>query len=1030
MRKKVQSIKHVRSQNYENPKIPKNPKTPLIKQIMSQRQINPQEIYHDVDEINNFVNDENFLFKMAKKRKFSDKEKNERNEEQNIKKINEMIKMNFLKKDREIKKHKRKDTLEIEHIGEAGLEGIMDFNFEENLDFENFQDIGKKEILGNDLNFGKVKNEDFGYDFGVEGKKEIILDNFVGGKNNLGFEGNNLDFGQIDRLSFEEDFDNGCNVGEERDLKENFDKNGKNRDNLNFDNNESNKNNLIIDKLNYQFLNLENDKDINDIEILKKNNFENNSLDIENFGDMSGLTQEISDLDKSDNNLEIKKELKNFEKNITDVKLDENNLKIKNLEKENLNKNIDYKKDDNLKNKNNFGTEIENNISNFEKDNLNSKKIDNLNNNIKNENLKQKNKLEKIEKEENKIKNIEEEIQKKNILNKKNSFENFEDKNLKLEIEKKSKKEVEFESEIYKKKVTFNLDSGINSFKKNSVSSLKKNNFELEKFSDYINSQEKISLMKSIKKNLILNSKRNSMNKLPAFIDLNIEKEFAKINSKKDFLDFGTKEIEILSFRENLKIEKKIEKEENIKIRNKKIEEIRKAFKKDHKTNLTNYHLILDQKEKKIDEFSFYNKSVKNDKSEISEFCKSKMSNFEKENNKRNLSTKDLEIFLPLTESRQSEFFESVVSDNFDDIIEEIIEKEEKGISKEEINKKKEKINQKKKSIRFSKKIFPNDSFGPNKNFLQEKIEIMRNKNFKHLDNEFQDGTLEMPKMVLFETEDENISGIEKRKSSFKEEIGSVELEKLGKFIKIEKKVVYEEREVKKENLVEGREFFDIEKFDVELDRQIGKEFEEDFGGNLEDLDGEKDIKFGKNKDFGKKIGDCFEKGKLIKTDFIKNERKIDHNIIKRKKTLSSLEGEEISKKDKIILAKKNSESSFIIDLEKINKDEKIKLILNYKKSLILKMNKVFENNNFTNDSQISLFEIQKEMKNIINLKFLIFENNLKNGEIEKIIKIQRFFKKIICLTILRKIISQNKFFVNESTINGSFFYHPELIKK
>ena len=765
-------------------------------------------------------------------------------------------------------------------------------------------------------------------------------------------------------------------------------------------------------------------------------------------GGFNGLDENIKGFDKNDinetsGNLEYNKDFRiDFNLNNSfedDIKVDLGLNEISNKSKDLKLENEDYLK--------------KNNFNDFEK--VKKEKINNLTDIIDNSKKKNLNNIKILKsKEEN--------------SNEKINAKNF-DKNIDL-ISDNNLDETKdrVNSDIYKrKKISFNVNSEIESIKnnkKNSITSINKNNYDSKLSHEKENSENKGFLMMNIRKNLINNSKKNSVKvNLPSFVGINIDEEFAKKNSENlEELDSQnlnkSKDIMLLSFRENLKIEKKIKKEENDIIRKNRINKIQKSFKQDHKKNLTNYHLTLEVKEKKIDEFSFYNPSAKNvainensgilslmnENEKKNDFEKLKFSSFLKNNgnskeidninnsemlysnikrdsqiseNKfegKNRSTKDLEIFLPLTESRQSDFFESVVSDNFDDIIEDIIDKEEKGMDKEEIYIKKEK---KKKSERFSKHFFSQNSFGPN-NALKERISILKNKNFTHLDNEFDDGTLDISHLLISKKNNKKKSrnnnldiGLFKRRSTYIEEIDSDEYDELAKCMIIKKKTIHYQKEVKNESLRNTKDSFKYKNINIGIEKQIGKEFKDEF------------------------------KKENFKNKNENEEEEIIKSIIKKKKfkktvTCSSSDLEENIKKNNIKkekekkIFKNSSQKSFIIDLDKINKEEKIKLVLDYKKTLIKKMNKIFENNSFINDSQIALFEIQREMGNIVNLKFLIYENNLKKGEIEKIIQIQRYFRKIIYKRIIKKISKQNNYFKVQSKKRGSYFYTHCVILK
>ena len=135
----------------------------------------------------------------------------------------------------------------------------------------------------------------------------------------------------------------------------------------------------------------------------------------------------------------------------------------------------------------------------------------------------------------------------------------------------------------------------------------------------------------------------------------------------------------------------------------------------------------------------------------------------------------------------------------------------------------------------------------------------------------------------------------------------------------------------------------------------------------------------------------------------------------------------EVNLKNYRFSKRKTSFLKNIINLEKKKKKEESLEEMwaiykkNYSNSLIDKMNKIFTNGKYSkiSDSERNLNKIMNQM---ISKNFIKYLFNLNDKEIEKIILIQNFWRKIIDKKIMRKISEGQNYFRNQSILNNSRF--------
>lgn len=98
------------------------------------------------------------------------------------------------------------------------------------------------------------------------------------------------------------------------------------------------------------------------------------------------------------------------------------------------------------------------------------------------------------------------------------------------------------------------------------------------------------------------------------------------------------------------------------------------------------------------------------------------------------------------------------------------------------------------------------------------------------------------------------------------------------------------------------------------------------------------------------------------------------------------------------------------------NDDDEIALvsvIVDYKCKIVAKMNKILSTQAY-GQRRNSYKLLEKEMSNMVSLMFLRFIKSISEPQIDKIVKIQRYWRKTINIQIIRKIVKATKFF--EST--------------
>ena len=119
-----------------------------------------------------------------------------------------------------------------------------------------------------------------------------------------------------------------------------------------------------------------------------------------------------------------------------------------------------------------------------------------------------------------------------------------------------------------------------------------------------------------------------------------------------------------------------------------------------------------------------------------------------------------------------------------------------------------------------------------------------------------------------------------------------------------------------------------------------------------------------------------------------------------------------------------------IIEEKTININDKdanlLDKIIGYKLRIADKMNKILAQR-IHGEHRNSYLLLTKEMENMVSLAFLEFTSQFTQSQIEQIIKIQRFWRKIINLRIIKKIKRATEYFETESKLRNSRF---TLIKK
>ena len=103
----------------------------------------------------------------------------------------------------------------------------------------------------------------------------------------------------------------------------------------------------------------------------------------------------------------------------------------------------------------------------------------------------------------------------------------------------------------------------------------------------------------------------------------------------------------------------------------------------------------------------------------------------------------------------------------------------------------------------------------------------------------------------------------------------------------------------------------------------------------------------------------------------------------------------------------------------------------NYSVKMMKKMNDILQNRKFSS-SKVSFNYLKHQMSKMVDKEFIIYLINLEDTEIEKILKIQRFWRKKINQKIMKKIKNGQEFYRKSCLANNRFssLLTPEMIEK